>query len=477
MRQARYDALTVKNEVQYQNELNALNIPFAQACGCILTNYCWGESQAKQSKLGASQHHFSGDQVLFGIDVWAQNSTKLTQPRITYPKRGGGGTNTGIAVAKLAEMGLSAGVFAPAWSFEHFPTHGMDIERAVWEGAALPADLTCSCGNAVVRHQPTQGYAIVEHATVFPAGSEDFFFTDMSRAFRKLEEGNPFEGGGSLYSQLGTQSILPLPVLLGHHEEQPYLCHRLEDDVRQFKLVVDYHSLHKKDQVNSLWLPLYKLNMPADGALYLRVLCRNLKPFSDGIPNFYLEFGNEDNSAEISSMNRHHVPFLNHNSIETITTTIKSPTNAPSARLTEIGIHLNTSASTASPTSILEIMQISITPVDYHVTPSSHVITNIHLENRGEEETAHARLCWDIQETQSAETTRDERIPYSEITGPFSYFLLEIDGNTLGRAYAVEHVLRQEVLGHLRNREVSVRVTGVGFDGRELCHEHVTIKF
>ena len=45
-----------------------------------------------------------------GIDVWAQSKSSQTHPRITYPKKGGGGTNTGLAVRKLAELGLSAGV-------------------------------------------------------------------------------------------------------------------------------------------------------------------------------------------------------------------------------------------------------------------------------------------------------------------------------------------------------------------------------
>ena len=34
--------------------------------------------------------------TLFGIDVWAQNSSLTGPPRTTFPPRDGGGTNTGF---------------------------------------------------------------------------------------------------------------------------------------------------------------------------------------------------------------------------------------------------------------------------------------------------------------------------------------------------------------------------------------------
>ena len=115
----RYDALTTSNKVSYQNALNVQNMIFAKACGGILTNYCWKEGDAAESMHNALQNDIPLQNVYLGVDVWAQNTTKLTQPRVTYPEYGGGGTNTGVAVAKVAELGLSAGVFAPAWTFAY----------------------------------------------------------------------------------------------------------------------------------------------------------------------------------------------------------------------------------------------------------------------------------------------------------------------------------------------------------------------
>lgn len=155
--------------MSYQNGLTPYNLPFAETCGSILTNYCWEESQAKDSKTFALRSGFKPEKVYFGIDVFAQGGG-----RTTYPKERGGGTNTGVAVAKLAELGMSACLFAPAWSFEHFHPHGREIEKVVWEGEALPVGIECPCKDMVKCHQPTVGSSVLEHARTFPAGSETF---------------------------------------------------------------------------------------------------------------------------------------------------------------------------------------------------------------------------------------------------------------------------------------------------------------
>jgi endo-beta-N-acetylglucosaminidase D len=155
--------------VSYQNALTPYNLPFAEACGSILTNYCWDESQAADSKLYAVRSGFKTEKVYFGIDVFAQGGG-----RITYPKERGGGTNTGVAVAKLADMGMSAGLFAPAWSFEHFHNHGSEIEKVIWEGDTLPVGVICPCKDITKCHQPIVGFSVFEHARAFPAGSDTF---------------------------------------------------------------------------------------------------------------------------------------------------------------------------------------------------------------------------------------------------------------------------------------------------------------
>ena len=93
-----YDSLTVHNDVQYQNSLSWKNIRFANAADGFFTNYKWTEDKLQQSANLARENHLSLSGVYFGIDVWAQNNNMGGPPRITWPKEGGGGTNTGLVI-------------------------------------------------------------------------------------------------------------------------------------------------------------------------------------------------------------------------------------------------------------------------------------------------------------------------------------------------------------------------------------------
>ncbi|KAF2097945.1 hypothetical protein NA57DRAFT_40700, partial [Rhizodiscina lignyota] len=180
-----YDALTIDNTVAYQNALTKKNLSFTQAAGSMLTNYAWSNRSLSPSKNLALKNQIPPQNIYFGIDVWAQNKQSGPHKRITFPGKGGGGTNTGTAVGTLALEGFSAGIFAPAWSFEHFPGYERRIERTMWEGLELPAPLKCDCGESELHKQVYPQHPIVRWASEFPAGSETFLFTKFKRAFQR----------------------------------------------------------------------------------------------------------------------------------------------------------------------------------------------------------------------------------------------------------------------------------------------------
>ena len=91
-----YDALTAKNELDYQNGLTLMNVEFAKAADSLFTNYKWTEKHLVNSKKLAEAAEIDVSRIHFGIDVWAQNTNMPGPPRITYPSKGGGGTNTGL---------------------------------------------------------------------------------------------------------------------------------------------------------------------------------------------------------------------------------------------------------------------------------------------------------------------------------------------------------------------------------------------
>ncbi|KAH3965569.1 hypothetical protein HBI37_002250 [Parastagonospora nodorum] len=453
-----YDALTTSNKISYQNALTASNLLFAQACGGILTNYCWGESEASRSKTIALQSGFPPEQIFFGVDVWAQNNSGSHQSRSTYPKKGGGGTNTGAAVTKLAELGLSAGIFAPAWSFEHFPVQGRAIERTMWHGDDLPNDVDCSCGNAAVRHQQTQGCCITKSARCFPAGWEMFFFTDFSRSFAKHVTDGP------LHAQLGAQAPLPIPVPCVNQGSQARIAHRLAQGP-QSKLVIEAHNCIQADvltQYFDCYIPLYSLNMPAVGGLALEVTYRNLATDTGAVPSLSLKLINRDEPRLL--------PIEDNGGVHTMRAKIGPQTDTDEGGgLKELGFHL-TGFGGEGTVPILEIYPISITPLQSDNVPHVHSIYEVQLQHRGEGENKHVRLCWKFTGTTE---DRLSGIPYSHLTGPFSYFLVNINGTQCGRTYTLESILTKEMQKTFTEKELEVEIIGVGFVGQNLAR-HVT---
>lgn len=428
----------------------------------MLTNYCWTKADAEESRKLALYNKIPLQNIFFGIDVWAQNTSKLTHPRVTYPEKGGGGTNTGVAVTELARLGLSAGVFAPAWSFEHFPGHGRAVERAMWEGTPLPEDLECSCGTS--RHQPNLETPIMRSAGECAAGSETFFYTDFSRAFDKhgVEDKDAMYGGQSIHAQLGAQSILPRPPTSIGDNSALKFSYQPADSVGKTRLVIQTQRESTKVGRLEHWLPLYKLDMLVSESLHFRASCRNLLDSSKGsMISFYLS----------STSGFQLLPIPNGDGIQSVNINAGMANGStPNARLRELGICLRGSVgSIGEAVKILEVLDICILPPSTLPTLHSYGISNIRVESRGNGEREHIRLCWTLNSRIDDAEPRTEGMPYSGITGPFSYFNIQLDGLRLGRAYALEHPLLETFVERFKDREVEVEITGIGFDGRKFA--------
>ncbi|KAH7412151.1 glycosyl hydrolase family 85-domain-containing protein [Phaeosphaeria sp. MPI-PUGE-AT-0046c] len=463
------EALGPRRDLIWSNGLTPANIPFAKACGKILTNYCWDESQAKDSKHAALQSAFPLDHIYFGVDVWAQNKGVLSRPRSTYPKQGGGGTNTGIAVAKLAEMGMSAGVFAPAWSFEHFSRCRHSIQRVMWEGRELPKNTECSCGNALIRHQAS-GPPIITNAMLHPAGSESFFYTDFTRAFACSEDKEQMHHGYVMHAQLGSQSPLPNPSPVVGQDDHCSITHRLEGRVHApARLIIESHeslpTSNDKHEKGIRWLPLYKLDMPADDSLHLVITCRNLlSSKSEAVASFYIRLSNQKQPRLLNiNMTGGH---------DTIRTRLGTP-SAPhdSARVQELGFHLVGSVGEGT-VPVVETTSILIMPRVASQTPSRCSIHNIRLQTHTTDENSHTRLCWEYADNTESEVYG---VPYSDLTGPFSHFDIDINGQRAGRAYALQHIVSSTILEGLAGKDMEVQVTGVGFHGQVLDRQKTTL--
>lgn len=461
MRLIWYDALTISNKISYQNALNTSNIKFASACGSILTNYCWKDTEAENSLQLALSSKISPKNIFFGIDVWAQNKSSFTHPRITYPEYGGGGTNTGVAVAKLADLGLSAGIFAPAWSFEHFPGKGRDAERTVWQGTSFPRDMDCSCGDCLSRHRPNEAFAILKNAKERVAGSENFFYTDFTRAFATHDDAsNDLFGGCSTHAQLGSQSILPRPAIFGDRHQAIQLWHRLDNSSSTPRLVIEaMQNQSNSDDTTEVWLPLFKLDMPADGSLQAEIYSDNASlPADHSIVSFYIR----------TPGSVHFITITSGKGVQRTVCSLKSL--VPGSRIQELGVHLKGSIGTArgKTTQLLNIMSVRIMPISTFQTSSSFSIDQMQLENRGEGDCERMQLVWSFKDHGRA-NWKDNKIPCSKITGPFSHFFIYTDGRMLGKAYALDHILNKQFVEKNAGLTVEFELVGVGFDGQTLA--------
>jgi len=103
-----YDALSCDNEVDYQNSLTPKNIVYALAADALFTNYKWTLAKVEETRKIAKKKGLETASILFGVDVWAQNTNSPGPPRVTFPSKGGGGTNSGVVseayvVSKIQE--------------------------------------------------------------------------------------------------------------------------------------------------------------------------------------------------------------------------------------------------------------------------------------------------------------------------------------------------------------------------------------
>jgi endo-beta-N-acetylglucosaminidase D len=101
----RYDAVTTAGELRWQNKLcPTSNGPFFDLADALFLNYCWKPCTLPESVTAAGARALD---VLVGVDVHGRGCF------------GGGGHNTGLALAAAKEAGLSAALFAPGWVYEN----------------------------------------------------------------------------------------------------------------------------------------------------------------------------------------------------------------------------------------------------------------------------------------------------------------------------------------------------------------------
>ncbi len=111
----RYDAVTMGGQLEWQNSVTPLNLPFMEAAGSMFINYTWKEGTPAQ--VAALMGARSAD-VYMGVDVFGRG---------TY-----GGGQVGLCAAAVQGLGYLArcmSVLPPAYACCH--------RRALWRWCRL----------------------------------------------------------------------------------------------------------------------------------------------------------------------------------------------------------------------------------------------------------------------------------------------------------------------------------------------------
>lgn len=465
--------------------MNNYNVDFAKAAGAISTDYKWDSGKPKEAIDHAQKDtKMSLNDVYFGTDCWAQDwdGEKDNGPRThgegvnaSSMEVGYRGTASGLGVQPLAGTGLSAGLFAPGWAYEHFENNDATlVDRFMWlgENPDKVKALHCNCFEGFEKRHfrdDLKDSAIAKFATQYPAGSESFFHTDYSEAF--------YSSGGNPYDvHLGRQSVLPLPdqrsAALDVKDATKYASGTMEIQINSGHCTVDVKlnsatDVHDDTQIQGK-LMLHQLNVRGDLTPNISITYSKLAASSSLNMWFFATVGDKDEKVvELkAAVDKRDIAVLE-----------VPKTND---RVTGVGILVRGPAkdyakyvSSGHLPALLNIEELTLRPHG-----ESYPKADIHdakFVERGSAETQHHRLVWSW--SISGDATAPLHLPYSSLTGPFSHFLVSVDGKGLGRAYATEFIIKAEDYdGWQKSRKtsVSVDIDGYGFDGSLIKHSSGT---
>lgn len=425
----------------------------ALAAGSMLTNYAWTPELAKRGKQMAEQSGLGVENLYFGIDAWAQNIQKGPHSRVTWPSPGGGGTGIGLGMRALQHIGrLSTAIFAPAWSYEHFPHNGAAVDRSVWLGQYLPNDCSCDCDPEQPHSAvPYQQNGINRYSETNVLGTDRFFHTDFRRVFSKDST------TGHMYAHVGAQS----PVIQQYRasamicgtQNSAQLQAKLADSPSRCTFEIDIASPEDSSAGKyNCALRFASLHMNFFEKRTITVKYRRLT------------FENCSASLVFGGPKKATVVELSSETGEITTATEMLEPDADGLS----GISLACECEDASKIpggkiAIVELLSITIQP--WLRQPSKCEPTNIRAGYRGPSDSRCLRIVWDI----ISDSSGTDGVPFSGITGSSAFFNVFVNGKDVGRAYALEFDLTGTELEDWKSADkADVRVVATGFDGTEV---------
>ncbi len=216
-----------------------------------------------------------------------------------------------------------------------------------------------------------------------------------------------------------------------------------------------------------LQLCLFKLSMPADGAL--QAVLRFGKPHVAGSAKVglfaaYTVTGEQDLVYRYSEI-PHNVSRDSHR--------MSLDYQGDGICLVELGVYCERLVDVFQPLQLLRIERLVISP-DHRQLDRDFAIYGIHAIQRGKGLDTERRLAW---RWRGADDKWPEWLPWSKTTGPFSHFTISVQRREVGKAYCLEFPIRAEDIAECEGsgESVEVRISGTLFGGQEILSLPVMI--
>ena len=204
-------------------------------------------------------------------------------------------------------------------------------------------------------------------------------------------------------------------------------------------------------------LCLFKLAMDAENMHLLTVNFRRTRQARSVSIGLYLAYRRDTpGTSEL----KYEDYDLQYNALTLHTTTEVKPRGF---QLREVGVHCKGSLESLGPFLLLEMTRLVIRrkPLD-NIPELDFSLQNLRTKERSDTPHQQTRLVW---EWRGARHQWPADLPWSEITGPFSHFMISVNGRELGVAYCLEFPLLKEDFASSSPAMQSFSVVGHGFGG------------
>ena len=204
--------------------------------------------------------------------------------------------------------------------------------------------------------------------------------------------------------------------------------------------------------ISSSHLCLFKLCMPMDMPLSIRICHARARESRSVEVGFYSAFHSFSTSEYLYEY--HPLPY-NASSMSEAKYELRH--NDPGSHLVELGVYCQGTIDSTDPTRLLQISRLSVLPSKVMDTTGYNFrITNLRIIEQGIAPNAQKRLAWDWLGERVA---WPDSVPWSNITGPFSHFVVSANERVRGTAYCMEFPLTDKELEG-GGEEISFRVEG-----------------